>query len=152
MKKILFTLLFSSLFWSFSHEALAAIQLDPNLRPEGLPTFGEESEDEEETAESEDPPEDTGDETPAVYTATQTLVLFIGNIVSQVLLYAGAVSIIFLIVAGANYIFAFGKDERIEKGKRGIFWAITGLFIILLSYAIVRGLISLIVQVDVSAT
>lgn len=114
-------------------KAFAAIQLDETFRPENLPTY--------ELAEPTDP---DNPETAATYTIS----LFIGKLVSKALLFVGALAIFFLILSGANYIFAFGKDERIEKGKRGIFWSLMGLIVILLSYAIVQGIIQLILKVD----
>jgi len=139
IKKILLTILAATLFWMFVQSAFAAIQLDDVLRPDNLPDLS--------VSEGE-----IDEEASAEITVTQTIILFVGNLVSQVLLFAGAVSIIFLMVSGGNYIFAFGKDERIEKGKRGIFWSIMGLLTIILSYAIVRGVINLILQLDVQAT
>ncbi len=135
LKKTLIIVLFSICFWSFSQEAFAAIQLPDSLRPDNLPDF--------DTAEATDPnyPETA---------ATQTVVLFVGRMISQVLLFMASIAIFFVVLGGANYILAYGKDERIEKGKRGVFWSVAGLFIILLSYAIVQGAISIILQVDSS--
>ncbi|MEK7146138.1 MAG: hypothetical protein AAB802_03045 [Patescibacteria group bacterium] len=137
LKKFILPILFATLFWVGTESVSAVIQLDDGLRPDNLPTF------EASDAVNEENPETA---------ATQTIILFVGNLLSQVLLFAGAVTILFLIIAGANYIFAFGKDERIEKGKRGIFWAIVGLLIIMLSYSIVRGLVGVLLQVDESVT
>ncbi len=137
IKKLFLTVLAGACFFWLMQGAMAAIQLDEGLRPSNLPSF-------------EVAPEGTTDDNPETR-ATQTLILFIGNLVSQVLLFVGAITIIFVIIAGANYIFSFGKSERIEKGKRGMFWSIAGLLIILLSYAIVQGIIQIILQVDESA-
>ncbi|MBU0982213.1 hypothetical protein KKC94_05995 [Patescibacteria group bacterium] len=136
IKKILLTILFATFFWLLMGDAFAAITLDDSMRPNNLPGF---------TAVEVD--ENAAPET----AATRTLIVYVGNIVSQVLLFAGAIIIFFLIIAGSDYILAFGKDERIERGKRGIFWAILGLVIIMLSYAIVRGLIGIVLQTDVTA-
>lgn len=133
-KKLILVSLAAVLFWMLSSHALAAIQLDPNLLPDGVAEF--------------DIVETDGVDIGGEEAATQSLILFVGNVISQVLLFAGAVSIIFLMISGANYILAFGKDERIEKGKRGIFWSLMGLLVILLSYSIVRGAIALLLQVD----
>jgi hypothetical protein len=137
LRSILLTVFAASLFWALSMQAGAVIQLDDSLNPGGLPDV---------TVVEEQPDEENPEST-----ATLTLILFVGNLVSQVLIFAGSVSIIFLIIAGANYIFAFGKDERIERGKRGVFWSIMGLLTILFSYAIVQGVIRFILQLDVSA-
>ncbi len=137
IKKLFLSVLAAICFSLFVNGALAVIQLDESLRPSNLPSFA--------VAE-----EGTGEDNPETR-ATQTLILFVGNLVSQFLLFAGAITIIFLIVAGANYIFAFGKDQLIEKGKKGIVWSLIGLIIIMLSYAIVQGVIQIILQVDEKA-
>lgn len=135
LKKILLTFLAATCFWMLTQSAFAAIQLPDSLRPGNLPDF--------DTAEAtdEDHPETA---------ATQTVILFVGRMVSQVLLFMATISIFFVVLAGSNYILAFGKEERIGRAKRGVFWAIAGLFIILLSYSIVQGVISIILQVDSS--
>jgi hypothetical protein len=84
--------------------------------------------------------------------ATTATILVVGKLLSQILVFVGALTIIFLILSGINYILAFGKDERIEKGKRGIFWSIMGLLIVLLAYASVKGVMSILLQLDSSAT
>lgn len=111
-----------------------AITLDDTLRPDNLPTYDFDVEENSETA------------------ATQKIILFIGSIVSQVLLFAGAISILFVIFAGGTYIFAFGDDTKIDKGKRGLLWSLIGLVIIMLSYSITRGIISIILKIDSAAT
>lgn len=136
IKKLLLTILAALAFFGFVEGSLAVIQLDENLRPENLPSY-------------ELPDEGTVDDNPETR-ATQSVILFVGSIVTQVLLFTGSIAIIFLIISGARYIFAFGKDEQIEKGKRGVFWSLMGLIIILLSYAIVQGVLQVILQVDES--
>jgi len=136
LKKILLTVVAATIFWMLAQQALAAIQLDGSLKPSNLPDITVQAEIDEGAPET---------------AATRTLIIYVGNLVSKVLVFAGAVSIAFLIFAGANYILAFGKDERIERGKRGLFWSIAGLLVILLSYAIVRGVISIIMQFDSGA-
>lgn len=134
--KNIFIVIALAFIFSFEVDgALAAIQLDDKLRPENLPTI------EAEEAFNNNNPETA---------ATNTLIMFVGSMISQVLLFTGALTIIFLIVSGVNYVFAFGKDERIEKAKRGIFWALVGLVTVLLSYAMAQGIIQIILQVDQS--
>lgn len=136
LKKLLLTALATTLFWMLTQGVFAAIQVPDTFRPDNLPDW--------DTAAATDPahPETA---------ATQTVILFVGNMVSQILLFMATIAIFFVILAGANYIFAFGKDERIERGKRGLFWSLAGLIIILVSYSIVQGVISIILQVDSSA-
>ncbi|QQR55391.1 hypothetical protein IPG41_02445 [Candidatus Peregrinibacteria bacterium] len=134
-KKILLSIMASALFWSLTQGAWAVIQIPDITRPDNLPGFE---------------PIDTENSEHPELNATQNIILFVGSMVSQVLLFMATIAIIFVILAGANYIFAFGKDERIERGKRGVFWSLAGLIIILLSYSVVQGVISLILQVDFS--
>ncbi len=135
LKKLLLTVLAGCTFWMLTQGAFAAIQIPDTLRPTNLPDWDTAA------ATDTDHPETA---------ATQTIILFVGNMVSQVLLFMATIAIVFVILSGANYIFAFGKDERIERGKRGLFWSLAGLLIVLLSYSIVQGVISLILQVDSS--
>ena len=117
---------------------LAAIQLDPTMKPVNLPSMVT--------------PLGPSDPSNPESAFTQTLIFFIGDrIIAPALLFAATVTIIFLILSGYNYITAFGKDEKIEKGKRGIFWSLFGLLIILASYSIVQAILSIISQVDIPA-
>lgn len=139
MKKIYLIFLTAIIFWSLTLSAFgAAIQLDETFKPDNLPTLGA-----SQTASSTDHPETA---------ATQTLILFVGNIVSQILVFSGALTIVFIIIAGAKYVFAYGNDDRLGQAKRGITWAVVGLILIILSYSIVRGVIKLLISTDVSAT
>ena len=138
MKKIYLTFIAAIIFWSITLTAFASIQLEDDFRPSNLPTLGT-----TQTASSADHPESA---------ATQTLILYVGKLVGQVLVFCGALTVIFLIIAGAKYAFAYGVDDRIEQAKRGITWSIFGLIIIILSYSIVRGVIKLLVSTDVNAT
>jgi len=135
IKKIILTVLFATLFWTLSESAFAVVQLDDSFRPDSLPTI-----------ETSDAVNSANPET----AATQTIILFVGKIISRVLLFTGSMAIIYLIIAGGNYIFAFGKDQRIEAGKRGLTWGVIGLALILFSYAIVQGIISVLLKVDVN--
>ncbi len=139
MKKIYVTFLAAIIFWSITLTAFASIQLEDDFRPSNLPTLGPETE----IATVEGHPEAA---------ATQTLILYVGKLVGQVLVFCGALTVIFLIIAGAKYAFAYGVDDRIEQAKRGITWSIFGLIIIILSYSIVRGVIKILVSTDVNAT
>lgn len=146
LKRIFLTLLLAlglSGFWHLNHDVLAVIQLDDSLRPPNLPSFSDIT-----SQAMEDAQEGQAGEV----TATTATILFVGNLLSQILVFVGSLTIIFLIVSGVNYILAFGKDERIERGKRGIFWSLMGLLIVLVSYAAVKGMISLLLQLDSSAT
>lgn len=116
---------------------LAYITLPDSSRPSNLPGMSEIGED------------PTGGNHPEIV-ATQTAILYVGHLLSQVLLFTASIAIVFIVISGANYIFSLGKEERIERGKQGIFWSLMGLIIILFSYSIVQGVISILLKVDSS--
>lgn len=136
MNKIYLTIIAATIFWSLTLNAFGAIQLDETYKPDNLPSYKTQTA--TDTANSET-------------AATQSVILFVGNIVGQVLLFTGAATVIFIIIAGAKYIFAFGNDDRLGQAKRGITWSLVGLVLIMLSYAIVRGVIKILLSTDVSA-
>lgn len=148
LTKYIFVAIFSLTFWSthlgLTHNTFAVVQLDDSLRPINLPNFQEIT---DEAINNE-----ANKSQKSEYTATQATILFVGNIVSKALMFVGALAVLFLMIAGGNYILAFGKDERIEAGKLGMFWSVVGIFVVLLSYAGVKGLIEIFLQLDASAT
>jgi hypothetical protein len=62
---------------------------------------------------------------------------FLPAITRNVIAGSGAVAILFLIIGGVEILTAYGNEEKITKGKKTITFAIVGLLIALLSYAIV---------------
>jgi glucose uptake protein GlcU len=50
---------------------------------------------------------------------------------------AGVTAILFIIIGGIEILTAYGNDEKIGKGKKTVTFAIVGLLISILSYAIV---------------
>jgi hypothetical protein len=64
----------------------------------------------------------------------------VGNTLQWVLSVAGSVALIMLIFGGITYITAAGDEQRITTAKRTITWAILGLTVVLLSYAIIAVL------------
>jgi hypothetical protein len=59
------------------------------------------------------------------------------SVTKTVIAAAGATAILFIIVGGIQILTAYGVDEKINKGKKTITFAIVGLLIAILSYAIV---------------
>ncbi len=59
------------------------------------------------------------------------------SITQTVIALSAALAVLFIIVGGITILTAYGKTEKIESGKKTIIWAITGLLISILSYAIV---------------
>ena len=64
------------------------------------------------------------------------------SIVDYFLGFAGLLAVVFIVYAGVLMIQAQGEDEDTEKGKKILTWAVLGLLLIMLSYAIVRMVVS----------
>jgi type IV secretory pathway VirB2 component (pilin) len=59
------------------------------------------------------------------------------RIVDYILGFLGFVAVVMVIYGGFLYVTAAGENEKIEKGKKIILYAVVGIIIILLSYAII---------------
>lgn len=62
------------------------------------------------------------------------------NIFNIALALGGGIAVIFLLVGAFWYFTAFGNEEKANKGKTTIMWAIIGIAVILLSQVIVYTL------------
>jgi len=62
---------------------------------------------------------------------------FLPAITRNVIAGSGAVAILFIIIGGVEILTAYGNEEKITKGKKTVTFAVVGLLIALLSYAIV---------------
>lgn len=63
----------------------------------------------------------------------------------NLILYAsGSVAVFFLVLGGIRYIIGFSRDESLDGAKKTIQYALLGLAVVILSYAIVTNIIDLI--------
>ncbi len=62
---------------------------------------------------------------------------FLPEVTKLVIEMAGVVAVLFMIIGGIQILTAYGSDEKIGKAKKTITFAIIGLLIAILSYAIV---------------
>lgn len=69
-----------------------------------------------------------------------------GDVVLTAIQFAGALAIIFIIIAGFRYVFSAGDEEDLGKAKSGIIWSIVALVILILSYTIVASIFNLSVK------
>ena len=61
----------------------------------------------------------------------------IQNLLTLAFWAVGALSVIFLIVAGILYALSFGQPDRLRQAKSAITWAVGGLVVAMSAYAIV---------------
>jgi hypothetical protein len=73
---------------------------------------------------------------------TSNLVVLINQISSVILLLVGVVAVLFLIIGGFRYITASGVPEQVQAAKGTIMYAVIGVVITLLAYAVVQFVLS----------
>lgn len=131
-----------SCFFAFSSVAQAqGIAIDPMLRPQTLPTaVGEES------ALGNDPEND--DKRAALYYKEDTVRAALLGKITNVLLGLAGILAIFAIVNNAWYLIVSAGGEGIDQHKKGLMWAVLGLVLIILSYSIIRFVISIPLSAD----
>ena len=66
----------------------------------------------------------------------------IGNIVKTMLFLVGVLSVIMIIYGGIQYVISAGDSGKVAKAKNTIIYAVVGLIVAILSYAIVNFVIS----------
>lgn len=68
-----------------------------------------------------------------------------GNVLAQIintlLLWGGAVALVFIIIGGFRFIISMGNPEGVEKARHTVMYAILGLILIFLAYIIVAYLL-----------
>lgn len=119
----------------FSVPALAAIGIDPNLRPEYAPGSRAEI----------DPDADIE----AKY-GTSAVSLVIADIALVLIQISGVIAIYFIATNALTYVKSFGREEELGKAKKGLTWALVGLVVIISAYAIVQNIIRITLTVDES--
>lgn len=68
----------------------------------------------------------------------------VANVIQLAMSIAGGIAIILLIWAGFQYFTAYGNEEKAQKAKTTITWAIVGLVVIILAKLIVMEIWGLI--------
>ncbi len=63
---------------------------------------------------------------------------FVGNVVNFMLYVVGVLSVIMLIWGGLRYVLSGGNEKSVTAAKNTILYAIIGLIVALLSYAIIN--------------
>ena len=67
---------------------------------------------------------------------------FITNIVNILLFLAGAVAVIVLIIGGIRYVISSGDSGQVQSAKNTILYAVVGLVVVIMAYAIVNFVIN----------
>jgi hypothetical protein len=70
--------------------------------------------------------------------ADQTITDVLVKVVNWMLGLVGLLALIAIIIGGGRMIMDFGSEEQVHKGKTTILWAVIGLVVVILSYAIIN--------------
>lgn len=65
------------------------------------------------------------------------------NVINKIIGWAAALTVVFLIIGGYQYLTNLGDDEQIKKAHKTIIWALAGLGLALLAFMIVQILINI---------
>lgn len=68
----------------------------------------------------------------------QTITNVLTNIIKWMLGLVGFLALIALIIGGGRMVIDFGNEEQVRKAKMTILWAVIGLAVVILSYAIIN--------------
>lgn len=124
MNNILSTLGLFVLTFIYKAQSVLAIDIDDFedqvFRPDNLPTLSEQSSSAEGTI--------------------NTITL---NLVEIILFASGSIAVLILVIGGVRYIASFGNQEAMDEAKKTIKFAIIGLVVIILAYAIVTNVINI---------
>ena len=77
-------------------------------------------------------------------TGAQSLSQLIVEIINIMLIFAGAVAVIFVIIGGYQYLTSAGNEESAEKGKKTLINAIIGVVLIIMSFVIINVIVNLV--------
>lgn len=69
---------------------------------------------------------------------SETITDVLKRIINWMLGLVGFLALIALIIGGAQMIMDFGNEDRVQKAKVTITWAVIGLAVVILSYAIIN--------------
>ncbi len=75
-------------------------------------------------------------------TTGSTLTDLVKNIISALLFIVGAVAVIMIIVGGIRYVTSNGDQAHVKAAKDTIMYAVVGLVVAILAYAIVQFVVS----------
>lgn len=82
----------------------------------------------------------------------QTITDLLVKVINWMLGLVGFIALIALITGGGRMIMDFGNEEQVKKGKTTILWAVIGLLVVILSYAIINIVTSEILGAPSSST
>lgn len=65
---------------------------------------------------------------------------FLPNLITALIAFAGITAVVFIILGGIKFITSGGDELKVSQAKSTVTFAIIGLVVVVLSYAIIRTL------------
>jgi type IV secretion system pilin len=62
----------------------------------------------------------------------------LADVIDALLLFAGAVAVLFLIIGGFRYVVSTGNAEQVDAARKTILYAVLGLIIIFVAFVLTR--------------
>ncbi len=75
------------------------------------------------------------------YEDEDTFAIVIANIIRGIILVLGVVAVVYIVIGGVGYMTSSGDSNKVKKAKDTILYAVIGLIICALSFAIVQFVI-----------
>ncbi len=111
---------------------LASISLDPELHPDYAPVV---SIDEKALAQSKSPED-------KLRATSMYGILFMQFLAGGLIYLAGPTAVLVIAIAGLRYVVSRGEDGEMDAAKKTLTYAIIGLIVIILSYAIIQAILT----------
>ncbi len=81
-----------------------------------------------------------------IITATSPISATIQILASGLLYIAAPLAVLMLVIGGLRYVTSHGDQTQAEEAKKNITWAIIGLIVIILSWAIIENIIRILIS------
>lgn len=78
-----------------------------------------------------------GAKTSSISTAEESFGVIMEKIAGYLFMFAGAVAIYYILLAGFTLIRARGDEEAVKKGHQMLIWSVVGFLLVLVSYSLV---------------
>ncbi len=126
LKFFLYTLATTASLGIFN-KTYAQIGLDPDLKPDTLPTTGAFQNGQ---------------------TAESFVIRVVGNIIDFIMAISGGLAVFFIVYAGFQYVSARGQDDQLSTAKNNLQWIIGGLILMFFSMVLVRFVVTVILGLE----
>lgn len=74
-------------------------------------------------------------------TSSSTVTTIVVNVINAVIGIAGLIAVVYVVVGGVQYMTSTGDPGKVEKARKTIIYAVIGMIICVLSFAIVNFVI-----------